>query len=268
MIRPINGGPVLFSYHQDWGPGMLYPTWGVLSDDVICCATRQVLDSREQPRTFLRFRNMSDAAKAPGKPYWGPPRGLADGANDGSMNGRGARVSSGKQNAEKWVKECQVKLPYDHMENLCVEGRVVIQLTDATETPPRTLIHFDTHTCKTWEIMVMGSEENFPRPCIQWVLAGRNDPARFVYVVAGANNHVALVDAKRHYILCGWTAASLLLAEMPRRPKADAWLTMSPAQLRMVRGAGKRAKYVDFFKDTYTMCALAASGGKISLTHF
>ncbi len=267
-IRPVNGGPVLFSYQQDWSPRMLYPTWATTSDDVICCAVRQVLDSIELPRTFLRFRLLPGVAKPSAEHNGDTPHDVATGANGSSISGCRSPVSSGKQNAKKWVKECQVKLPCSHLENLCVEGRVVIQLTDAAETRSRTLIHFDTDTCKIWEIMAVGSEEDFPRPCVRWVAAGRDDPARFIYVAACANNHVVLVDARRHCVLCGWAAASLLQANMPRRPQSDAWLKMPSAQLRRVSGAGKQAKHVDFSNDTYSMCAFAASGGKISLTHF
>ncbi len=257
-IRPVNRGPVLFSYQQDWCSGMLYPTWVAPSADVICCAVRQVMDSMEIPQTFLRFR-LSSGVEAPPD---SSRHGLA-----GNPDNR-AHVPTGRQSAEHWVKECEVKLPFYHMENVCPRGRIVIQITEYTEPAPRKLVHFDTDADEMWEIMPLGSKEDFPSLCTRWVPAGPSDPARFTYVAACASNYVVLVDAEQHGILCGWTAASLLRAERPRRPKQEAWREMSPAQLRKALGPGKQSKHVEFLNSSFGMFALAASGGRLTVTYF
>ena len=171
----------------------------------------------------------------------------------------------GELATQHWVKEFEMQMPFLDMENVCPEGRIVIQTTDSA---PRMLVHWDTATDLLWEVMECGSDKDFPRPCTRWVCAGRTDPARFIYVVACANNHVVMVDARQHVVLYGWSAANLLHAEPPRRPKPEAWKFIQAAQLRRARGLNKQTKHVDFLKSSCGMFALAASGGAVSLTHF
>ncbi len=282
-IRAVDGGPVLFAYEQDWCRDMFYPTWACASEGLICCAVRQCLSTMEQPQTFLRFgrcnptsaTSQDKCSSQPATKQHASTEQHGCNASQPPHCAWGAELHTPHASKDskfpkfpddaQWVKEAEVKLPYFGMLAVCPAGRIVVQIHDRE---PRTLVHFDTAEPAIWKIMQAGSQDDFPSPSIRWVPARPKDPARFLYVAAGVNGHVAVVDAKRHAVLYAWTAASLLQVQRPRKPHPEAWHAMKAADLRRVRGNSKQIQPVQFLGTTCGFASLAAGGGTIALFQF
>lgn len=176
---------------------MPYPTWARPSKDFVCCLVRKLSEGKEARQTFLRCHWMQQIQAGAHK--LGDADNAVPALHEPPTYAMAASQLGVEHNA-RWVKECEVELPAGFaITAMCPEGCIIISVVGSGL---RALEHFDTKTGRLQEIMHAGQPDDDPSEiCLEWVPAGRQDVARFLYVATLGNRIVVLVEAHQHLVL-------------------------------------------------------------------